>query len=105
MNDNNVYFDSFRVQHIPKETKKIIGKNIITNNYRIQAYISIICRYFFIGFIDFTLKGKRLKSKNLFSPNNFEKNDKIILKYLILVWLLKLLDVFEFLLLLLCLVL
>ena len=34
-NDNNVtYFDSFGVEHIPKEIKKFIGnKNIITNIY------------------------------------------------------------------------
>ena len=40
VNANNiVYFDSFRVEHIPKEIKKFIGnKNIITNIYRIQAY-------------------------------------------------------------------
>ena len=39
MNGNNViYFDSFRVEHIPKEIKKIIGnKNIVPNIYRIQA--------------------------------------------------------------------
>ena len=37
-NDNNnvTYFDSFGVEHIPKEIKKLIrSKNIITNNYRI----------------------------------------------------------------------
>ena len=34
------------------------------------------------GFIDFMLKGKSfLDYKNLFSPNGYEKNDKIILKY------------------------
>ena len=39
-------------------------------------------KYFCIGFIDFMLKGKNLFDyKNLFSPNDFEKNDKIILKY------------------------
>ena len=40
VNDNNViYFDSFEVEHIPKEIKKFIGnKNIITNNYRLQSY-------------------------------------------------------------------
>ena len=82
--DNNVkYFDSFGVEHIPKEIKKIIGnKNIITNIYRIQAYDSIICECFCIGFIDFMLKGKSLfEYINLFSPNDYEKNDKIILKY------------------------
>ena len=38
--------------------------------------------YFCIGFIDFMLKDKRfLDYTNLFSPNNYKKNDKIILKY------------------------
>ena len=33
---NVTYFDSFGVEHIPKEIKKFIGnKNIITNIYRI----------------------------------------------------------------------
>ena len=60
VNDNNVtYFDSFEVEHIPKEIKKLIGnKNIITNIYRIQAYDSILCGFFCIGFIDFRLKVK-----------------------------------------------
>ena len=39
--NNIVYFDSFGVEHIPKEIKRFIGnKNIITNIYRIQAYHS-----------------------------------------------------------------
>ena len=58
------------------------NKNIITNIYRIQAYDSIMCGYFWIGIIDFTLKGKSfLGNTSLFSPNDYEKNDKIILKY------------------------
>ena len=63
MSGNNIiYFDSFGVEHIPKEIKKIIiNKNIITNIYRIQAYDSIMCGYFYIGFIDFMLKGKSLQ--------------------------------------------
>ena len=41
-----------------------------------------MCRYFCIGFIDFMLKGKTLlECTDLFSPNDYEKNDKIILKY------------------------
>ena len=83
VNDNNIsYFDSFGVDHIQKEIKKLTGnKNIITNVYRIQAYDSIMCRYFCIGFIDFMLKGKSfIDYKNLLSPNDYEKNDKIILK-------------------------
>ena len=55
----------------------------MTNIYRIQAYDSIICRYCCIGFIDFMLKGKSiLEYTNLFSPNEYKKNDKIILKYI-----------------------
>ena len=45
VNDKNLtYFDTFGVEHIPKEIKKNIGnENITTNIYRIQAYNSIIC--------------------------------------------------------------
>ena len=69
---------SFRVEHILKE-KVIRNKNITTNIYRMQGYNSIICGYFCIRFIDFMLKGKSLlEYKDLFSPNDYEKNDKII---------------------------
>ena len=57
------YFDSFGVELIPKEIKKLIkNKNIITNIYRIQAYNSIMCGYFWIGFVDFMLIGKVYES-------------------------------------------
>ena len=77
------YFDSFGVEHIPKEIKKFIGsKNIIANIFRIQAYDSVLCGYFCIGFINFMFKGKSLTDyTNIFSPNNFKKNDDIILNY------------------------
>ena len=90
MNDNNrrgsydaIYFDNFGVEDISKEIKKFIrNKNITTNIYRIQAYDSIMCGYFCTGFIDFMLKGKSLVDyTNLCSPNDYEKNEKIILKY------------------------
>ena len=56
---NGIYFDSFRVGHIPKEMRKVIGnKNIITNIYRVQAYDSIRCGNFCIGFTGFTLNDK-----------------------------------------------
>ena len=36
--NNATYFDSFRVEHIPKQIKKFIwSENVITNIYRIQA--------------------------------------------------------------------
>ena len=48
MQNNNVtYFDSFGVEHIPKETRTFIS-NIKTNIFRIQAYDSIMCGYFYI---------------------------------------------------------
>ena len=79
---NLIYFDSFGVEHIPKEIRKFIGnKNITTQIYRIQAYDSIMCGYFCIGFIDFMLKGKSLlEYTNFFSPNKYKKNEKITLK-------------------------
>ena len=67
------YFDSFGVEHIPEEIKTHIkNKSIKTNIFRIEAYDSIMCGYFCIGFIDFMLAGKTLTEfTNLFSPNNF----------------------------------
>ena len=82
-NNEVPYFDSFGVEHIPEKIKTFISnKNIKTNIFRIQAYDSIICGYFCIGFIDFMLAGKTLTDfTNLFSPNNLKKNDDIILNY------------------------
>ena len=65
-NNDITYFDSFGVEHIPKEIKTFINrpsssasqnKNIKTNIFRIQAYDSM-CGYFCIGFIDFMIAGK-----------------------------------------------
>ena len=87
VNNNNVtYFDSFGVKHIPKEIKAFIDRSlsITTNNFRVQAYDSMMCGYFCIGFIDFMLARETLTEfTNLFSPNNFKKNDDIILNYFI----------------------
>ena len=47
-----------------------------------QAKKSVMCGYFCIGFIDFMLAGKKLSDfTTLFSPHDFDKNDKIILRY------------------------
>ena len=82
-NKTATYFDSFGVEHIPKEIMNFINrKNIITNTYRIQAYDSIMFGYFCIGFINFMFNGNSLTDyTTLFSPNDLKKNDDIILKY------------------------
>ena len=69
------YFDSFGIEHIPREIMKFIArKKIITHIYRIQAYDSIMCGYFCIGFINFMFNGKILTDyTNLFSPNDLKK--------------------------------
>ena len=75
------YFDSFGVEHILHKIKGSIGnKNIKINIFRIQAYDSIMCGYFCIGFIHLMLSGKTLTDfTNLFSPNNFKKNKKTMI--------------------------
>ena len=80
-----VYFDSFGVENFPKEINKFIRNDtsaitrIKSNIFRIQAYDSITCGYFCIEFINYMLKGKTLLDyTNLFSPNDFKKNDRVI---------------------------
>ena len=53
----------------------------MTAIWRILVYNLVMCGYFYIGFIDFMLKGRSLSDyTNLFCPNKYEKNDKILLK-------------------------
>ena len=83
-NNYVTYFDSFGVEHIPKEVKTFIDRSlsIAATFFRIQSYDSIMCGYFCIGCIDFMLAGKPLTEfKNLFLSNNFKKKDDIILNY------------------------
>ena len=70
LNNSVTYFDSFGVEHILKEIKKIVERSTtITKNLRIQAHDSVTCGYFCIGVIDFMLKDKSLTDfTNLFSP-------------------------------------
>ena len=85
-----IYFDSFGIEHIPKEINIFIrskelgsgvgnNKKIKANIFRIQAFDSIMCGYFCIEFINYMLKGKTLLDyTNLFSPNDFKMNDRVI---------------------------
>ena len=75
-----IYFHSFGIEHIPKEIEHAIGnKEIKASIFRLQAYDSIMCGYYCIECINYMLKGKTLLDyTNLFSPNDFKKNDQII---------------------------
>ena len=78
-----VYFDSFGVEHVPEKIKKFVGnKNITANLFRVQANNSVMCGYFYTGFIDFMLAGKKLTDyTNMFSPYDFKKDGDVILSY------------------------
>ena len=80
-NNEVTYFDSFGIEHVPKETKRFIGhKNTKINIFRIQADNSIMYGYFCIGFIDFRFAGKSLINfTSLFSPYDFKKIIKLFL--------------------------
>ena len=70
-----VHFNSFGVEHVPKEIKEFVRiKNIKANIFRVQANNSVMCGYFCIGFMDFMLADKTLTDfTNTFSPHDFEK--------------------------------
>ena len=65
INNDVTYFDSFGVEYILKEIKTFINRSlsiflrpplrVTTSIFRIQAYDSIMCGYFCIGFIDLCL--------------------------------------------------
>ena len=43
-NDEIVYFDSFRVEYVPKETERFVEhKNIKRNIFKMQANNAIMC--------------------------------------------------------------
>ena len=83
-----IYFDSFGIDHIPIEINKFINNDttkssslecIESNIFRIQAYDSVMSRYFCVEFINYILKGKKLLDyTNLFSPNDFKNNDQVL---------------------------
>ena len=78
-----VYFNSFGVEHVHEEIKEFAdNKNVIANIFRVQANNTVMCGYFPITFIDFTLADKKLSNfTRFFSPYDFEQNDSIILSY------------------------
>ena len=76
-----VYFDSFGIEYVPQEVlNKITHKWITHNIFRIQSDYSSLCGFYCIAFIEYMIGGKTYYT-NLFSPNDYKKNDKIIYKY------------------------
>ena len=75
-----IYFDSFGSKYIPQEVlNKIRDKSITHDIFRIQDNESILCGFYCTTFIEYMLAGKSLFDyTNLFSPNDYRKNDKII---------------------------
>ena len=82
-NNNVTYFDSFGIEYIPKKIAKLINdKSIKSNIFRIQSFNSILCGYFYTGFIEYTSNNLGLNEyAKLFLVTNVDKNDQIILDY------------------------
>ena len=78
-----VYFDSFGNEYIPEEVLNKIKDKLINHNiFGIDDNESIVCGFCCIGFIQYMLARKTLLHyTNLFSPNDYKKNEKITYKY------------------------
>ena len=77
------YFGPFGIEYIFQEVLNKIKDKLITHNiFRIQDNESIMCKFYCITFIEYMLAEKTLLDyTNLFSPNDYKRNDKIIYKY------------------------
>ena len=78
-----IQFDSFRIEYIPQdELNKIKDKSITHNIFRVQDNEFIMFRFYCIALIEYMLPGKTLLDyTNLFSSNNYKKNDNVIHEY------------------------
>ena len=82
-NNDPSYFESFGIEHVPKEIRNFIGnKNIEANIYKIQPHNSIMCGYFCISFWFDAYRENLFHYSSLFLPYDFKKNDNIILKHI-----------------------
>ena len=78
-----MYFHYFGIEYIPQDVlSKIKDKSITHNIFRIQDNQSIMSGFYCIAFIEYMLAGKTvLDYTNLFTPNDYNRNNKIIYKY------------------------
>ena len=81
--NSDLYFDSFGMEYIPQGAlNKIKDKSITPNIFRMQADDSIMWGFYCITLIEYTIAGKTLLDyTNLFCPNDYKMNGKIIYKY------------------------
>ena len=77
-----MYLGSFGIKYVLKELlNKIKDKSITRNIFRIKPDDSIVCGFYCIVFLEYTIAAKTLiDCTNLFSPNDYKKDDKIIYK-------------------------
>ena len=78
-----VYFDSFGIEYISQEPfRKVKDKSITQNIFRLQDDDSIMYGFHCFVVIEYMLALKTLLSyTNLFSPNDYKKNDQIIYNF------------------------
>ena len=77
-----IFIVGFTISFGTEVLKKIKDKSVTHNIFRIQGNESVMCRFYCIAFIEYMVAGKSLLDyTNLFSPNDYKKNDKIIYKY------------------------
>ena len=77
-----IYFDSFGIEYIPPEVLNIIKNKSISHTHyilRIRDNESIMPIFYCIAFIQYIVAEKTfLDYTDLFSPNDYKRNDKII---------------------------
>ena len=78
------YFDCIGIEYIPQDVlNKIKDKAITHNIFWIQSDDFMIYGFYCITFIEYMIVKKPLLDyTNLFSPNDYQKNHKIILSTL-----------------------
>ena len=81
--NKTVYFDLFEIEYTSQEVfNKINEKSITYNAFRTQSDDFIMCWFYCNVFIEYMIAGKTLlQYKNLFSPDDYQNNNRITYKY------------------------
>ena len=71
------------MKYIPQEAlSKVKDQSVTQNIFRIRSDDSIMCGFYCIVFIEYMIAGKTLLDyTKLFSPNDYQNNDKMTYKY------------------------